>query len=183
MIKRLLSGCRDGLIDLVPLGFAHPKGTGFSLGYVNRLRAGLQLPANGGHIMAANLDKYLDLFREKKAFAHIATVMPDGSPQVTPVWIDYRDGHIAFNTARGRVKDRNLKEGAKVALSVLDPDNPYRYVQVRGVVSKVTEEGANKHIDSLAKKYMGLDRYPFHSEKERRVTYEIEAKSVQGMGN
>lgn len=133
--------------------------------------------------MAANLDKFLDLFTAKKAFAHIATVMPDGSPQVTPVWIDYRNGHIVFNTPRGRVKDKNLKEGAKIALSVLDPDNPYRYAQVRGVVSKVTEQGANEHIDSLAKKYMGVDKYPFHSEKEKRVIYEIDATSVQGMGN
>ena len=131
--------------------------------------------------MAANLDKYLDLFREKKAFAHIATVMPDGSPQVTPVWIDYRNGRIAFNTARGRVKDKNLKEGARIALSVQDPDNPYRYVQVRGTVAKVTEEGANENIDALAKKYMGVDKYPFHSPDQKRVIYEIEAKSVQGM--
>ncbi len=133
--------------------------------------------------MAANLDKYLDLFRDKKAFAHIATVMSDGSPQVTPVWIDYRQGRVVFNTARGRVKDRNLKKGAKVALSVIDPDNPYRYVQVRGVVANVTEDGAVEHIDALAKKYMGVDKYPFHSPKEKRVIYEIEPTSVQGMGN
>jgi PPOX class probable F420-dependent enzyme len=133
--------------------------------------------------MAANLEKYLDLFRDKKAFAHIATVMPDGSPQVTPVWIDYRNGHVVFNTARGRVKDKNLKPGAKIALSITDPDNPYRYAQVRGVVSSVTEQGANEHIDSLAKKYMGVDKYPFHSPKEQRVIYEIEPTSVQGMGN
>jgi len=131
--------------------------------------------------MAANLDKYLDLFRDKKAFAHIATVMPDGSPQVTPVWIDYRNGRIAFNTARGRVKDKNLKEGAKIALSITDPDNPYRYVQVRGTVAKVTEDGADKHIDALAKKYMGVDKYPFHTPNEKRVIYEIEATSAQGM--
>ena len=131
--------------------------------------------------MAANLEKYLDLFRDKKAFAHVATGMPDGSPQVTPVWIDYRNGRIAFNTARGRVKDRNLKEGSKIALSVQDPDNPYRYVQVRGRVARVTEEGATQHIDALAKKYMGVDKYPFHSPQEKRVIYEIEATSAQGM--
>lgn len=133
--------------------------------------------------MAANLEKYLDLFRDKKAFAHVATIMPDGSPQVTPVWIDYRNGRIAFNTARGRVKANNLKEGSKVALSVQDPDNPYRYVQVRGRVARVTEDGAVGHIDALAKKYMGVDKYPFHSPKEKRVIYEIEATSAQGMGN
>ncbi len=133
--------------------------------------------------MAANLEKFLDLLRDKKAFAHIATVMPDGSPQVTPVWIDYRQGRVVFNTARGRVKDRNLDKGSKVALSIIDPDNPYRYVQVRGVVANVTEDGAVEHIDSLAKKYMGVDKYPFHSPKEKRVIYEIEPTSVQGMGN
>lgn len=133
--------------------------------------------------MAANLEKYLDLFRDKKAFAHVATIMPDGSPQVTPVWIDYRNGRIAFNTARGRVKANNLKEGSNVALSVQDPDNPYRYVQVRGRVARVTEDGAVGHIDALAKKYMGVDKYPFHSPKEKRVIYEIEATSAQGMGN
>lgn len=131
--------------------------------------------------MAANLDKYLDLFREKKAFAHVATVMADGSPQVTPVWIDYRNGRIAFNTARGRVKDKNLKEGSRIALSVQDPDNPYRYVQVRGTVAKVTEQGASENIDALAKKYMGVEKYPFHSPNEKRVIFEIETKSVQGM--
>jgi len=131
--------------------------------------------------MAANLDKYLDLFRDKKAFAHVATTMPDGSPQVTPVWIDYRNGRIVFNTARGRVKDRNLKEGARIALSVQDPDNPYRYVQVRGRVAKVTEDGATQHIDALAKKYMGVEKYPFHTPQEKRVIYEIEATSAQGM--
>jgi len=133
--------------------------------------------------MATNLDGFLDLFRDKKAFAHVATVMPDGSPQVTPVWIDYRNGRIVFNTARGRVKDRNLKEGSRIALSVQDPDNPYRYVQVRGRVARVTEDGAIQHIDALAKKYMGVDTYPFHSPKEKRVIYEIEATSAQGMGN
>ncbi|MGO9602148.1 MAG: PPOX class F420-dependent oxidoreductase [Candidatus Binataceae bacterium] len=133
--------------------------------------------------MAANLEKFIDLLRDKKAFAHIATVMPDGSPQVTPVWIDYRDGRVLFNTARGRVKDRNLKPGSKVALSIMDPDNGYRYVQIRGVVANVTEDGADKHIDSLAKKYMGLDKYPFHQPNVKRVIYEIEPTSVQGMGN
>jgi hypothetical protein len=70
-----------------------------------------------------------------------------------------------------------------VALSITDPDNPYRYVQVRGVVSKVTEDGADKHIDFLAKKYMGVDSYPFRTPTEKRVIFEIEPKSVQGMGN
>ena len=101
--------------------------------------------------MAAIPEKYLDLLQQKKTFANLATVMPDGSPQVTPVWFDYRDGRIRVNTAKGRVKARNMHLGSHVALSVTDPDNPYRYVQVRGVVSSVHDEGADAHIDFLAK--------------------------------
>src|SRR5215475_11988988 len=132
--------------------------------------------------MAASLEKFLDLVRDKKAFAHLATVMHDGSPQVTPIWIDYKAGRVVFNTDRGRVKARNLKEGSKVALSIQDPDNAYRYVQIRGQIAKLTEEGAGSHIDALAKKYMGVDTYPFHQPGEKRVIYEVEPTSVQSMG-
>src|SRR5436305_13421972 len=97
-------------------------------------------------------EKYLDLLTQKKAFAAIATTMPDGSPQVTPVWFDYGNGVVRVNTAKGRVKARNLKQDAAVALAIIDPDNPYRYIQIRGRVRRCTEEGAGAHIDSLAKK-------------------------------
>src|SRR5713226_987000 len=123
--------------------------------------------------MATIPDKYMDLFVTKKAFAHIATAMPDGSPQVTPVWFDYTDGNIRINTARGRIKDRNMTATARVALSIVDPDNVYRYIQIRGRVVKVTEQGADQHIDSLAKKYMGVEKYPFHQAGVIRVIYEI----------
>jgi PPOX class probable F420-dependent enzyme len=129
---------------------------------------------------AAIPEQFLDLVRDKKAFAHVATVMSDGSPQVTPIWLDYKDGKVRINTARGRVKARNLRKGSRVALSIQDPDNPYRYVQIRGVVSNETEQGADAHIDSLAKKYLGQDKYPFRRPGEVRVTYEIEPTSVQG---
>jgi len=132
--------------------------------------------------MAAIPDKYLDLLQQKKAFANLATLMPDGSPQVTPVWIDYTDGAIRFNTAKGRVKARNLKVGSPLALAIMDPDEPYRYLQVRGRVRRVQEEGADAHIDSLAKKYLGKDKYPFRQPGEVRVRYEIEPKSASGMG-
>lgn len=131
--------------------------------------------------MAAIPDGFLDLFGTKKAFAHLATIMPDGSPQVTPVWFDYVGGKIRVNTAKGRVKARNMAEGARVALSILDPDNAYRYVQVRGTVTRVTEDGAVAHIDGLAKKYMGKDVYPYHRPQDVRVLYEIEPGSVQTM--
>ncbi len=125
---------------------------------------------------------FLDLLTEKRAFAHLATVMPDGSPQVTPVWFDYVSGRIRVNTARGRVKARNMREGSKVALSILDPDNAYRYIQIRGHVVRETEENAMAHIDSLAKKYMGQDKYPWSRPGEVRVTFEIEPDSTQAMG-
>jgi PPOX class probable F420-dependent enzyme len=126
-------------------------------------------------------DKYLDLLQQKTAFASLATVMPDGSPQVTPVWFDYSDGVIRVNTARGRVKARNLKKGARVALAIVDPDNPYRYLQIRGRVRTATEDGAGDHIDSLAKKYLGQDKYPFAQPGEVRIMCEIEPMSASGM--
>lgn len=129
----------------------------------------------------ARIQDFADLLQQKKAFAHLATTMPDGTPQVTPVWIDYRDGRVLVNTAKGRVKARNMREGSPVALSIADPDNPYRYVQVRGTVVKVGDENADAHIDFLAKKYLGQDKYPFRQPGEERVIFEIEPKAVQGM--
>jgi PPOX class probable F420-dependent enzyme len=127
-------------------------------------------------------ESYLDLLQQKKAFASLATVMPDGTPQVTPVWFDYAGGKLRVNTAKGRVKARNLKPGAAVALAIMDPDNPYRYVQIRGRVASATEDGADAHIDQLAKKYLGKDTYPFRQPGEVRIMYEIEPISVSGMG-
>lgn len=125
---------------------------------------------------------FLDLLTEKKAFANIATLQPDGSPQVTPVWFDYTNGVVRVNTAKGRIKARNLSVGSRVALSILDPDNPYRYIQIRGSVSKETTDGAVAHIDSLAKKYLGKDVYPWHNAKDTRVIYEITPSAAQTMG-
>ena len=132
--------------------------------------------------MAPIPQDYLDLLEHKAAFANLATVMPDGTPQVTPVWFDYTNGKIRINSARGRVKTRNMKEGAPVALSILDPDNPYRYIQIRGRVGRVTEEGASDHIDSLSKKYLGKYKYPMRRPGEVRITFEIEPAAVQVMG-
>jgi PPOX class probable F420-dependent enzyme len=127
-------------------------------------------------------EKYLDLLQQKKAFASLATAMSDGSPQVTPVWFDYRDGLVRVNTAKGRVKARNMKRGAPVALAIIDPDDPYRYLQLRGRVGRVTEEGALAHIDALAKKYLGADKYPYARPGEVRLMCEIEPTSASGMG-
>ena len=115
---------------------------------------------------------YLDLF-DKKSFAHLATLMPDGSPQVTPVWCDFDGSHVIINSARGRQKDKNMVPGARVALSITDPDNPYRYLEVRGTVAEVTEAGADAHIDEMAQKYLGADKYPFRQPGEVRAIYKI----------
>jgi PPOX class probable F420-dependent enzyme len=132
--------------------------------------------------MAATIpDKFKDLL-QKKAFASLATLMPDGSPQVTPVWFDVDGGHIRVNSAKGRVKDRNMRRAPRVALAILDPDNPYRHVAVRGRVVDVTEQGADAHIDALAKKYLGQDRYPGRAPGEVRVIYRIVPERVTVMG-
>jgi PPOX class probable F420-dependent enzyme len=132
--------------------------------------------------MAASVpDNFRDLF-QKKAFASLATVMPDGSPQVTPVWFDWDGSHIRVNSAKGRVKDRNMRRAPKVALAILDPDNPYRHLAVRGRVVEMTEQGADAHIDALAKKYLGQDRYPYRRPGEVRVIYKIQPESVAVMG-
>jgi len=130
--------------------------------------------------MKARLDDWKDLLGSKKVFAHLATLMADGTPQVTPVWFDYERGKIRVNSARGRVKVANMEKRPSVALSMIDPDNAYRYVQIRGRVTHVTEEGAAKHIDSLTKKYLGKDKYPFAKPGEVRVIFEIEPTGVSG---
>jgi PPOX class probable F420-dependent enzyme len=125
--------------------------------------------------------KYLDLF-SKKAFGHLATIMPDGSPQVTPVWIDYDGTHVRFNSARGRVKDRNIRRNPIVAISIQDPDNPYRYLEVRGRVVEITESGADDHANKLSQKYVGKPVYAKRSPDEVRVLYRLQPQKVTSMG-
>jgi PPOX class probable F420-dependent enzyme len=127
------------------------------------------------------LSRYRDIF-DKKTFAHLAAVGADGRPQVTPVWVDFDGTHVRFNTARGRVKERNLRRNPQVALAAQDPDNPYRYVQVRGRVVEMTEAGADAHIDALARKYLGQERYPWRRPGEVRLTVKILPERVQGLG-
>jgi PPOX class probable F420-dependent enzyme len=132
--------------------------------------------------MAAIPEGFKELLHKKKAFAHLATVNADGTPQVTPVWVDYDGTHVLFNTASGRVKDRNLQRHPRVALSIADPDNPYRYLQIRGRITERTETGADAHIDSLAKKYLGQDRYTNRRPGEVRVIYKVSPERIQTMG-
>jgi PPOX class probable F420-dependent enzyme len=126
-------------------------------------------------------EKFKDLL-EKPAFANLATIMPDGSPQVTPVWFDYDGNHILVNSALGRVKDRNMRRNPLVALSIMDPANPYRYMEVRGQVTEITQEGADQLIDKLAKKYMNVEKYPYRSPDEVRVIFKISPTKVSGLG-
>jgi PPOX class probable F420-dependent enzyme len=126
-------------------------------------------------------ENYLDL-TQKKAFAQLATLMPDGSPHVAPVWFEYDGKDILVNSAKGRVKDKNMRRDPRVGLDILDPDNPYRHLSIRGRVVEITENGAEEHIDKLAKKYIGQDRYPYRGPGEVRVLYKIEPEHTYSMG-
>jgi PPOX class probable F420-dependent enzyme len=119
---------------------------------------------------------------EKAAFAHLATLMPDGTPQVTPVWCDFDGNHVLINTAEGRVKDRNLSRDGRVALSIQDPANSYRYLGIQGRVVERTREGADAHIDKMAKKYLGKDKYPGRAPGEVRVLYKVRPERAHTMG-
>jgi PPOX class probable F420-dependent enzyme len=127
-------------------------------------------------------DKFRDLLTGKKAFASLATLMPDGQPQVTPVWFDYDGKNLIFNSARGRQKDRNVRRDPRVSMTILDPENPYRYVEVRGRVVDITQDGADEHINKMAKKYLDKDVYPFRQPGEVRVVYKIRPEKVHGNG-
>lgn len=129
--------------------------------------------------MAQIPESHADLL-QKKAYAHVATVDADGTPQVTPVWVEYDGENLLINSVRGRKKDRNMRARPQVALSIQDPDNPYRYLGVQGEVAEITEEGAADHIHKLSRKYGGRD-YPL-SPGEIRVIYKIRPKRVWTMG-
>lgn len=119
---------------------------------------------------------------EGKNFAHIATVDENGEPQVTPVWIDFDGTHVLFNTEEKRAKTKRLRVDPRVAICVTNAENPYQYVEIRGKVVEMTTEGANEHIDKLAKQYMGKDKYPFHKPGDVRVIVKIEPEKAMGMG-
>jgi PPOX class probable F420-dependent enzyme len=126
-------------------------------------------------------EKYRDLF-QKRAFASLGTLMPDGRPQVTPVWVDLEGDLVIFNSAKGRQKDRNVRRDPRVSLALIDPENPYRYLEIRGSVVEITEDGADDNIDKLAKKYLGVDKYPYAQPSEVRVIYKIKPEHTTVMG-
>jgi PPOX class probable F420-dependent enzyme len=125
---------------------------------------------------------HADLLGSKPAFGHLATLNSDGSPQVTPVWVDFDGTNILFNTAKGRVKTKNLEREPRVAISIIDPDNPYRYLGIQGRVTGMTESGADAHIDKMAKKYIGKDKYPWRAPGEVRILMKITPEKVHTMG-
>jgi PPOX class probable F420-dependent enzyme len=128
--------------------------------------------------------QYLDLLTEPVVVAYV-TINEDGSPQQTPVWCDYADGYVRVNTAAGRRKDRNVRANPNVGILAIDPSNPYRWLEVRGKVVEITEEGAVEHIDAMTKAYMGRDKF-FTSEeaaaRETRVMVKIEPLKVNAAG-
>ena len=117
-------------------------------------------------------NSHKDLF-QKRAFGSFTTLMPDGSPQTTPVWVDFENGKVVVNTALGRQKDKNVRHDPRVAVTLIDPDNPYRYLEIRGRVDEITQDGADQQIDKMAKKYLGQDKYPWARPGEQRVLIKI----------
>ncbi len=128
-----------------------------------------EIPAEAQHLLGG------------KNFAHVATVMEDGSPQVSPVWIDSEDGLVLFNTAEGRLKPKNLRRDPRVAISITNPENPYESLLIRGRAVELTHEGADEHIDALAKRYMGVEEYPLRQPGEVRVIVKVQPQRVQHM--
>lgn len=127
-------------------------------------------------------DKYLDLLTKQPELAHLSTLMRDGRPQVTPIWFSYEQGLISLNSAKGRVKDINMRARPQVALSIVDSGNAFRYVQIMGTVVEITEQGADEHIDQLAQKYLDKPRYPWRQPGEVRVIYRVKPDRVQASG-
>lgn len=149
------------------------------MGYTPRRQAFLSVPDDCSSVIPQS---HIDIL-EKQSFAQLATVMPDGTPQVTPVWVSHEDREfVLVNTARGRQKEKNIRNNPKVGVSILDPDDPYRYVSVRGTAT-LTEEGAVEHINELTQKYMGKAEYPHLGEESGpRVVVRISTDDVVTAG-
>ncbi|NJN97040.1 MAG: PPOX class F420-dependent oxidoreductase [Anaerolineales bacterium] len=122
-------------------------------------------------------ESHLVLF-ERPIIGNLASLLPDGLIQVNPVWVDYDGTYVRFNSAEGRQKDKNLKKNGTATMLLVDPENPFFWVEVRGRVVEITSEGSDAQIDSLAKKYLGVDTYPFRREGEVRLIYKIQPERV-----
>lgn len=132
--------------------------------------------------MAIPLSESARTLLEGQNFGHLATLMPDGSPHVSPVWVDHDGTHVLVNTAEGRVKLRNVRRDPRVAISVANQQNPYQMVTIQGRVVEITHEGADAHIDKMAKKYLGQETYPYRRPGEQRVLLKIAPQHIAGWG-
>jgi PPOX class probable F420-dependent enzyme len=119
---------------------------------------------------------------EGKNFCQVATLRPDGSVHVAPVWVDIRDGQPAVNSAEGRMWPGNLARDPRVTLTVQNSENPYEYVSIRGRVAEQTRQGADEHINSLTKKYLGQDEYPYRQPGEQRIMIRVAPEHVYHYG-
>jgi PPOX class probable F420-dependent enzyme len=133
--------------------------------------------------MSVKIEGRAEELLRAKNFAHIATVRADGSVQVAPTWVDVQDGRPVVNSAEGRAWVRNLERDPRITLEVQNMENPYEYVEIRGRVAELTREGADEHIDSLAKKYLGQDKYPYRQEGEQRVIIRVDPEKVHVQGS
>jgi len=116
---------------------------------------------------------------EGKNFCHVGTLRKDGTPHIVPVWVDTDGEHLLVNTAEGRAWERNLRRDPRATCTVINMENPYEFAEFVGHVAERTTEGADAHIDKLAKKYMGVDEYPFRDPAETRVTFKIAPDRVR----
>jgi PPOX class probable F420-dependent enzyme len=132
--------------------------------------------------MSVKIEGRADELLKAKNFCHVATLRADGSVHGVPVWVDVQDGQPVLNTAEGRAWPRNLERDPRVTLTVVNGENPYEYVEVRGRVAERTHEGADAHIDTMAKKYMGVDEYPLRQPGEQRVIIRVEPDHVHAFG-
>jgi PPOX class probable F420-dependent enzyme len=128
--------------------------------------------------MSATLEGRGEELLKEKNFCLLATLRQDGSAHSVPVWVDVQDGKPTLNTAEGRAWPRNLERDPRVTLTVPNWENPYEYVEIRGRAAERTHEGADQHIDELAKKYLGKDSYPFRQPGEQRVIIRVEPDHV-----
>jgi PPOX class probable F420-dependent enzyme len=133
--------------------------------------------------MSAKIEGRAEELLKGKNFAHVATLRPDGSVQVSPTWVEVQDGRPVLDTAEGRAWVRNLERDPRITLEVANTENPYEYVEIRGRVAERTHEGADELIDALAKKYLGQDDYPYRQPGEQRVIIRVEPEHVYLQGS
>jgi PPOX class probable F420-dependent enzyme len=132
--------------------------------------------------MAETIDGRARELLEAPNFSMTATIRKDGTPHVVPTWVDVEDNHVVLNSAEGRAWPANVRRDNRITLTVPDKDNPYEYVEIRGHLAEETREGADDHIDAMAKKYLGQDTYPFRQDDEVRVIFRIEPDWINHYG-